>query len=166
MKRLSDRSRFQQKRWQILAMVVLLAACQPAEQQTFVESVPSVTVTASLVVTASPSTTPTQLIPTPTIETSPFDGNQLPLLKPREWLTPDFTDEAFQDLILFTSDRPGSGTFANFPLSTIWAEGSESHIYAFSPDGQRAGTLIPLEFASNIYLPSYPVDKPMLVEYG
>src|SRR5215216_709896 len=124
MKYLSDRSPFQQKRWRILAIVVLFAACQPAEQQTFVESVPSLTVTASPVVTASPSITPTQLIPTPTIETSPFDGNQLPLLKPRERLTSDFTDEAFQDLILFTSDRPGLGTFSNFSLSTLWAEGS------------------------------------------
>src|SRR5215208_5360197 len=144
MKCLSDSSRFQQKSWRILAMVILLVGCQPAKQQTLVENDPSVTTTASPVATASPSTTPT-------IETSPFDGNQLPLLKPREWLTSDFTDEAFQDLILFTSDRPGSGNFANFPLSRIWAEGSESHIYAFSPDGQRAGTLIPPEFASNIY---------------
>ncbi len=166
MKCLSDRSWFQQKRWRILVIVVLLAACQPAEQQTFVESVPSVTVTASPVVTASPSTTPTKFIPTPTIETPPFDGNQLPLLKPREWLTSDFTDEDFQDLILFISDRPGHATFSNFSLSTLWAEGSETHVYAFSPDGQRSGTLLPPEFASNIYLPSDPAQKPMLVEYG
>ena len=148
----------QLKRWLFLSLVALLPACQAAQQPILIQT-ESLSSTASAPATASQSTSATESIPERAEES-------LPSLEPVKILTSDFKDEDFQDLIIFSSRMYGSGFFANFPLDIRWAEGTEVHLFAFSPDGKRAGTLTPPEFASNGYLPSDSSGKPLLVEYG
>ena len=158
MKKFKGGTRFPQKKCLTFAMIFLLSACQASQQPVLIQ-------TESLSSTASAPATPSQSIPA--TESLPEPAQEsLPALEPTKILTSDFTDQDFQDLIIFSSRVYGSGAFANFPLDVRWAEGTEVHLFAFSPDGQRAGTLIPSEFASNSYLPSDSSDKPMLVEYG
>jgi len=154
----SGKPHLQFKRWLLFLLVVLIFACRAAPQPSRIQD-ESPSQTAGLAATPSPSTPPTKVLQTPVPET-------LPSLAPSKILTSDFTDKDFQDLIIFSSRLLGGGAFANFPLEIRWAEGTESHLFAFSPNGQRAGALIPEEFASAIYLPSNSLDKPMLVEYG
>jgi hypothetical protein len=158
------KSQFQLKLWRILFMVIFLIGCQPIEEEVRGEISP--TQTDRPFPTPFPSSTPTEILSSPTPETSPFNGERLPFLQPQERLTSEFSDEEFQDLIIFNHFQSASAAFANFSLNINWAEGMESHIYAFSPDGRRAGTFIPENFASTLHLPSNPSEKPMLVEYG
>jgi hypothetical protein len=148
----------------MLAVIVLLTACQRSEETALRETYP--TWTAPPRTAPAPSLASTESVSTPTPKASPHNRNQLPFLKPYRLLTSEFTNEDFQDLIIFTSTMYVGGVFANFPLDIWWAEAGEEHLYAFSPDGQRAGTLLPEEFASTSYLSPNPSDKPILVEYG
>jgi Tol biopolymer transport system component len=149
----------------LMAAVFLVIACQlgGGEAPRAEEKPPSLTTNPA--VHSSPSALDTAVPLTFTPIPIPYD-DRLPSLEPHEILTSDFTDEEFQDLIIFNSLQYGQAAFANFQLDIHWAEGLEPHIFAFSPDGQRAGTLIPTNFVSYVHLPSNPADKPMLVEYG
>lgn len=158
----------------ILAVTLLglLAACDgaatsapgnvsqpvPSTTEPSVTFSPSPSATSTFPPTASPSPTTTG---TPTSTLGPRWNRSFPLREPLEILTLDFDSEAFQDLIIFNGGGAW-GPFANFRLS----ESGRGAIYAFSPNGERAGALTPVEFNSPIYLPSTPTEKPLLVGYG
>lgn len=84
-------------------------------------------------------------------------------LNPVEELTPASAAESFSDLIVFTSEFPD-------PFLGVQLNGSREvggrQLYAFSPDGLRAGRLSVPEFQTSIHFPPGPDAKPLLIEYG
>lgn len=150
----------------ILLLCFFLVGCNTAAP-TIPESAtptvePAATLTSAATSSPQPPSTPTR---TPTLTPEPTPESAYPLRQPLEILSADFTRDTFQDLIVFTSLEIGVGPFASLKMDIRWAE-PEPHLFAFSPDGRRAGALIPADYVSAIYLPSDPAAKPLLVEYG
>lgn len=134
------------------ARITLVATWTPTAT-----SVPTHTRTAA----PSPSSTPT---PTPRPTRSPELG---PELAPRTEITAfdlmSPSHNLLHDLIIFISDSPSPFLLPNIGQS---ADQVGVHLWAFSPDGSRAGRLTPsgLGFAS--YQSPDPGARPIFVQYG
>ena len=147
----------------LLMITVLLNSCQLKN-----ESIAEIPTTRLPIATPSlyPTATPTITIASPTLEPSPQASETQPFLVPKEILTSEFEDDDFQDLIIFSTSRVAYTAFAGFPVNFNWAEATETHVYAFSPDGRRAGTLTPQQFAATLHPPTKPSNKALMIEYG
>jgi hypothetical protein len=150
--------------WLGVIVLSFLAACQGSDLSTPTASITPLESPLPSHVSPTQSLTPT-FEPTlnPTVTITPTHQSLYPIINPQEILTSDFKSEAFHNLILFTSAYYQPFPDINFQKQPPWPD---QNMFAFSPDGQRAGVLNPADFASLIYLPPDPSQKPLLVEYG